>query len=197
MYIVPPGFEHEYSVGEGEPDFIQKYLPPGFQHECSVGEGESNLSQPDSQRAGQHVGPGIQHDRLQQRSSKRKIVQKKDRPEDRSSTIKIDYKKDSLQKRSSRRKIVQKKDRLEEGSSRRKVVHKLDRLEERLKVSMEYEEIVRKQAHFKKVTSLKYKEIVQKWAYVLNRERSLTTRRKFEINSNKIVWKKKQVHNMA
>ena len=46
----------------------QLHSPPGLQHERAVGEREPDLPQPDAEGAGDHVGPRVQHQRLQQPS---------------------------------------------------------------------------------------------------------------------------------
>ena len=43
-----------------------KNLPPSFEHKSTICERESNLSEPDAQRAGDHVGLRVHDDRLQQ-----------------------------------------------------------------------------------------------------------------------------------
>ena len=54
--------------GFPNPTRNQLHSPPGLQHERAVGEREPDLSQPDAEGAGDHVGPRVQHQRLQQQS---------------------------------------------------------------------------------------------------------------------------------
>lgn len=47
-----------------DPKQMEFDLPPRFQHECAISECESDFPEPNSQRAGDHVGSRVRHQDL-------------------------------------------------------------------------------------------------------------------------------------